>query len=179
MDLWRLLAPYLVAGILVAFFVWVIVRSLRAKPPLSPPMMVHLTIAMGMAFILLLVLIDTRRIEDVPAFRWRGKLIAFEKRLGTVETAVFEGLNTEEFLIKDAAETGVKIETAADDHDYPWRLTLPLKREPVPNTVQSWENGVGTEPRRVSVQGTMLTLKMYYEPGPSTDVVVRYYTRSR
>ena len=31
------------------------------------------------------------------------------------------------FRIEDA---GVKLEDAPDDHDYPWRLTLPLKRFP-------------------------------------------------
>jgi len=182
MEVWRLLAPYLVTGLLLTFFGWVAVRSIRASPPLGHPVVAHLTIAFGMAFVLVLVLVDTGRINDIAALRWQGKLIALEHRLDTVERALFEGYKTEEFLIKDVKDGGatppnVEIEETRHDSSYPWRLNLTLKEEAVPNSVQSWENGMSTQPERISVQGKTLTLKMYYDPRPGTDVVIRYYQR--
>src|SRR5207247_9584378 len=137
--------------------------SLGANPPVSPPMVAHLAIAIGMAFVLLYILIDTRRINDVPPFRWLGKLIAIDRRLDTVERALFEGYKTQDFRIKDGVATGgARVEETPDDPDYRRRLILLLEHHAVPNALQSLEDGVNPRPQTISLDRASLSTELIY-----------------
>lgn len=143
--------PYapLVCGVLfVAFLLW------RKD---DQPAMAWVAFVGASGLLILFILIDTGRLDDVPGFRAGQDVYQIERRLERVERDLL-GYETEYFSRRDVQEKTLSRHSNGNDW-YKFETTFLLEHAAIPDSVILWENDAPMSPARFSVKGNAVTVR--------------------
>jgi hypothetical protein len=161
---WHVASVYIVAGGCAAIVAWSLLKTKE------PPGVAYVTFAGFAGVVLLFLVIDTGRIAELPALQLgNAGLYEVKREVRTLRNDLL-GYETEDF-----PRGKYEVSAAENDVTRPFRATLWLQHEAVPDSVWVFENGDAIAPTFFDVERNRVTVRVGGIDPKVNDYVVRYF----